>query len=99
MDIKKDVFGKDIEVGDLIAVAVLSKFVRAIVLGYTKQSLILSCHRKRISNTYCSTSWKTDGFEDIEHDNKYYEYRWRDMLIIEKNFGIPENLRKFVKQF
>lgn len=108
-----DIEGNKVEIGDLLLVAKISKLQKHIVLGFSKKCIILSCSRglgewrrpvnggnyEFVVTGYSDKApilWR-DNRDYTKHNSKQYIQYIPDILVIKKNFGIPENLRKFVK--
>ena len=96
----KYINGGEPQVGDVVLIAAFSKLRKAIILGFTNNYVVLSC------STTTRMSWKGYNISYIihpnsldEHDNRYYCPRYKDFYIIQRNFDIPEKLRKFVKRY
>lgn len=108
-----DINNEKVEVGDLLLVAKVGRLQKHIVLGFSKQCVILSCTRGRgkwqrpinggnyefVVTEYSDKApiLYRDNLDYTKHNSKQYIQYVPDVLIIKKNFGIPENLCKFVK--
>jgi hypothetical protein len=97
-----DINGIEIEVGDLVVYPSQGSLVKSIVLGFTENSIILSCSRRKWINGNYENHSKGIIFKypnnPTLHNSKFYKYPYNSFLILEKNINIPDNLIKFVKK-
>lgn len=78
-NVKRDKFGQEASVGDIIIYAICSEVKKAYILGFTPMGIYIS----------------NSVYDSIEkHDCKKY-YRYLSYAVIEKNTIIPKALEKY----
>ena len=96
---KLDINGDLVEVGDVIIIPKFGNLSKHVVLGFSENMIILSCYKYKRMWLTGEHYYRCVNNEIEKHEHRYYNDKYNQVLIIQKNIAIPENLRKFVKQF
>jgi hypothetical protein len=93
----KDIENRELKIGDVIIIPKYSNLSKHLVLGFTEKHVIVSCFMKHYQNYRPEKGYRTCNNNISEHDDRYYNHKYSQFYIVERNFDIPEHLRKFVK--
>ena len=92
----KDIEDRELKIGDVIIIPKYSNLSKHLVLGFTERHVIVSCFYKKWNNS-TDIAYRYANNNIREHEHKYYNHKYSQFYILERNFDIPEHLRKFVK--
>lgn len=97
----KDIDGNEIEIGDIVLRPKFGSLNKHYVLGFSNKDkgIIVSCE-KIIPSWSKTKSYYIPYTQTLSnHNSKQYLSYAPKLFIYKKNTTIPENLRKFVKQY
>ena len=91
----KDIEDRELKIGDVIIIPKYSNLSKHLVLGFTERHVIVSCFMKSWKDH--EYAYRCENNNISEHEHRYYNHKYSQFYIVERNFDIPEHLRKFVK--
>lgn len=96
----RDIDGRIVEIGDLIIISHQSYLSRHIYLGSTNKRIIISKVKatasRRSNDGIIEWQYHVNSYDLSRHNTGFKRYP-TDCYIAEKNYGVPENLKKFAK--